>query len=78
MIGPTMFDVTFEQSTILRNGPDDLTRVITRSSWDSRGSVLIESREAELIVFRRWEQFHRQALGSRLRGSRMIEGDRVG
>jgi hypothetical protein len=75
MICATTF---FEQSTILRNGPDDLTRVITRSSCDWRGSMLIESREAELIVFRRWEQFHRQALGSRLGGSRMIEGDRVG
>ena len=33
-----MFDGAFEPSTILRTGPDGLTRVITRSSWDSRES----------------------------------------
>jgi hypothetical protein len=27
-----MFDGTFEQSTILRNGPDGLTRVFVRSA----------------------------------------------
>ena len=43
----------FEQTTILRTGPDGLTRVITRSSWDSRESVLLEAREADLFVFRR-------------------------
>ena len=42
----------FEQSTILHTGPDGLTRVITRSSWDRRESVLVEAREAELFVFR--------------------------
>ena len=58
-----MFGDGFEQSTILRTGPDDVTRVITRSSWDRRESVLVEAGEAELFVFRRWEEFHRQALG---------------
>jgi hypothetical protein len=46
-------------------GPDGLTRVITRSSWDERESVLVEGGEAELLVFRRWEEFHREALGYR-------------
>jgi len=32
-----MFGDGFAQSTILRTGPDGLTRVITRTSWD-RGS----------------------------------------
>jgi hypothetical protein len=38
-----MFDGTFEQSTILRTGPDGLTRVIVRSSWAERESILVES-----------------------------------
>jgi hypothetical protein len=53
----------FEQSTILRTGPDGLTRVITRTSWDRRESVLVEAYEAELVVLRRWEEFHREKLG---------------
>jgi hypothetical protein len=52
----------FEQSTILRTGPDGLTRVIT-STWDRRESVLVEAYEAELVVLRRWEEFHREKLG---------------
>jgi hypothetical protein len=48
-----MFGDGFEQSTILRTGPDGLTRVITRSCWAERESVLVEAREAELVVFRR-------------------------
>ncbi len=39
---------TFEQSTILRAGPDGLTRVITRSSWAECKSVLVEARDAGL------------------------------
>ena len=58
-----MLDATFEQSTILRTGPDGLTRVITRTSWDRRESVLVEAYEAELLVLERWEEFHREALG---------------
>jgi hypothetical protein len=58
-----MFGDGFEQSTILRSGPDGLTRVITRSSWAERESVLVEVREAELVVLRRWEEFHEKALG---------------
>ena len=60
-----MFDGTFEQSTILRTGPDGLTGVITRSSWAERESVLVEAREAALFVFRRWEDFRERALGFR-------------
>jgi hypothetical protein len=58
-----MLDATFEQSTILRTGPDGLTRVITRTSWDRRESVLVEAYEAELLVLERWEEYHREALG---------------
>jgi hypothetical protein len=58
-----MFGDGFEQATILRTGPDGLTRVITRSSWDRRESVLVEAYEAELLVLRRWEEFHEKALG---------------
>src|SRR5262245_28340665 len=63
VIAAMMFGDGFEQSTILRTGPDGLTRVITRSSWSERESVLVEADAAELLVFRRWEEFHRQALG---------------
>jgi hypothetical protein len=66
-----MFGDGFEQSTILRTGPDGLTRVITRSSWDRRESVLVEAYEAELVVLRRWEEFHREALGFTPSGRRM-------
>ena len=50
-----MFGDGFEQSTILRSGPDGPTRVITRRSWDERESVLVEAQKAELLVFRRCE-----------------------
>ena len=58
-----MFGDGFEQATILRTGPDGLTRVIVRSSWAGRESLLVDAREAELVVFRRWQEFHREALG---------------
>jgi hypothetical protein len=58
-----MFDGSFEQATILRTGPGGLTRVVTRSSCDRRESILVEGYAAELIVLRRWEEFHRKALG---------------
>jgi hypothetical protein len=45
-----MFGDGFEQSTILRTGPYGLTRVITRSSWDERESVLVEAHKAEARV----------------------------
>jgi hypothetical protein len=48
-----MFGDGFEQFTILRTGPDGLTRVITRRSWAEPESVLVEAGEAELLVFRR-------------------------
>jgi hypothetical protein len=53
----------FELSTILRAGPDGLTRVITCCSSHERESVLFESFEAELVVLRRWAEFHRRLLG---------------
>ena len=56
-----MFDGSFEQATILRTGPGGLTRVVTRSSCDRRESILVERYAAELIVLRRWEEFHRKA-----------------
>ena len=38
-----MFGDGVEQSTILRTVPDGLTRVITRSSWAERESVLVDA-----------------------------------
>jgi hypothetical protein len=58
-----MFADAFERATILRTGPDGLTRVIVRRSWDQRESILVDAREAGLVVFRRWAEFHREALG---------------
>ena len=69
-----MFADGFEQSTILRTVPDDLTRVITRMSWAERASLLVDGREAELLVFRRWAQFHREALGTGPRGKHILRG----
>jgi hypothetical protein len=37
-----MFGDGFEQATILRTGPDGLTRIITRTSWASRESLLVD------------------------------------
>jgi hypothetical protein len=59
-----MFGDGFEQSTILRTGPDGLTRIITRSSWAERESVLVEAREAEILVLRGWSDFHEKRWGS--------------
>jgi hypothetical protein len=58
-----MFGDGFEQAAILRTGPDGLTRVIVRSSWAEQESILVDAREAELVVFRRWMEFHRKRLG---------------
>jgi hypothetical protein len=58
-----MFGDGFEQSTILRSGPDGLTRVLVRTSWSERESLLVDVREAELVVLRRWTEFHEEALG---------------
>jgi len=58
-----MFGDGFEQSAILCTRPDGLTRVITRTSLERRESILVEAYEAELVVFRRWEEFHEKALG---------------
>jgi hypothetical protein len=48
-----MFGDGFEQATILRTGHDGLTRVLVRTSWSERESVLVDAREAELVVLRR-------------------------
>jgi hypothetical protein len=58
-----VFGDGFEQATILRTGPDGLTRVIVRGSWAERESILVEACEAELVVLRRWVEFHKEALG---------------
>ena len=58
-----IFDGTFEQATILRTGTSGLTRVIVRESWSERGSLFLDAREAELVVFRRWVDFSQEALG---------------
>jgi hypothetical protein len=38
-----MFGGGFEQATILRAGPDGLTRIIVRSSWAARESIFVEA-----------------------------------
>jgi hypothetical protein len=48
-----MFGGGVEQATMLRTGLDGLTRVLVRTSWSKRESVLVEAREAELVVLRR-------------------------
>jgi hypothetical protein len=58
-----MFGDGFELSTILRTGPDGLTRVITRTSWTEHASMLVEASKAEFVVLLRWAEFHRNALG---------------
>jgi hypothetical protein len=47
-----MFGDGFEMATITRTGPDGLTRVLVRSSWAERESLLVEASEAELVGFR--------------------------
>lgn len=58
-----MFGDGFELVTITRTDPDGLALVIVRSSWTERENLLVDAKEAELVVFRRWQEFHRQALG---------------
>ena len=58
-----MFGDGFELATILRTGPDGLTRVIVRSSWSERESILVRASEAEVVVVRRWSEFHKKVLG---------------
>jgi hypothetical protein len=58
-----MFGDGFEQATILRTGHDGLTRVVVRSSWSDRESILVEASKAEVVVLRRWADFHETALG---------------
>jgi hypothetical protein len=58
-----MFDGILELATILKSGPDGLTRVIIRHSWNERESLLVDARDPELVMFRRWQDFHREALG---------------
>jgi hypothetical protein len=42
-----MLDGTFEMATILKTGPDGLTRVLVRASWTECESLLVDAREAE-------------------------------
>ena len=60
-----MFDGNFELVTILKTGPDNLARIIVRTGWDDRDreSLLVDAREAELLVFRRWTKYHQDVLG---------------
>jgi hypothetical protein len=58
-----MLDGTFEMATILKTGPDGLTRVLVRASCTECESLLVDTREAELVMLRRWTEFHEEALG---------------
>jgi hypothetical protein len=64
-----MFGDGFEQSTILRTGPDGLTRVGTRRSWPSGSPGSSRPYAAELLVLKRWSEFHEKALGFAKLGS---------
>jgi putative SOS response-associated peptidase YedK len=57
-----LFGDGFEQSTILRTGPDGLTHVITRTSWIERESI--PAHEVERAVFGRWAAFHERRFAS--------------
>jgi hypothetical protein len=60
-----MFGDGFEQSTLFRTGP---RRADARHHARLVGRARVGARrggEAELFVFRRWEEFHREALGYR-------------
>jgi hypothetical protein len=61
--GPSVTSNAFELSTILRAGPDGLTRVILGCASHERESVLFERFQAELTVRRRWIEFHRRVFG---------------
>jgi hypothetical protein len=61
----------FEQATILRTGPDGLTRVIVRYSLNERESLVVDTREAELLLFRRCQDFHATRSDSRVAGACM-------
>ena len=52
----------FEQATILRTGPDGLTRIIVLV-WAARQSILVEAYEAERLVLERLADFHKTVLG---------------
>jgi hypothetical protein len=58
-----MFGDGFEQATILRAGPDGLTRIIVRSSWTARESILVEVVAAQSTVLERRADFHKTVLG---------------
>ena len=64
-----MFGDGFELVTITRTDPDGLALVVVRSSWTERENLLVDAKEAELVVFRRWQEFHRRRSGSRRAGS---------
>jgi len=58
-----MFGGGFEQATILRAGPDGLTRIIVRSSWAARESIFVEAVAAQSTVLERRADFHETVLG---------------
>jgi hypothetical protein len=64
-----MFGDGFELATITRTDPDGLALVVVRSSWTERENLLVDAKEAELVVFRRWQEFHRRRSDSRRAGS---------
>jgi hypothetical protein len=65
-----MFGDGFEQATILRTGPDGLTRVIVRSSWAERESILVQARERRSYSCSgAGPSFTARRSGSRRRGS---------
>ena len=53
----------FETATILGEGADGLTRIVTRSSWQERESAPVEAYEAELLILEQWAEFHRRVIG---------------
>jgi hypothetical protein len=65
--------VKLTSKRILGTGPDGLTRVIVRSSWSERESILVEASEAEPLVLRRWSEFTRRRSGFHHRGRRPVQ-----
>ena len=60
-----MFGNGFELSTILRTGPDGLTRLITRSSWDDANRSSSSRTRPSSSSFADGRTFHEKALGFR-------------
>ena len=58
-----MFADGFEQATILGTGPDGLTRVIVRSSWSERESILWKPPKQSAWCFVDGQSFTRRRSG---------------